>query len=123
MRSFVLSVPMLILTVTFCLAENISLALGDWSLALKVNSCEDNGTYFLIDAVGDGATLSVVGSPEGDNPYTTIDLFLTEEGKDLRAGLTTGPILIEDGRFTFSGEVEVSDGSTRALDLEVTGCE
>lgn len=114
---------MLILTVTLCCAENISLAFGDRTLALTVNRCEDNGTYFLIDAVGDGATLSVLGSPEGDNPYTTIDLFLTEEGKDLRAGLTTGPILIEDGRFTFSGEFEVSDGSTRALDLEVTGCE
>lgn len=114
---------MLILTVTFCCAENISLAFGGRTLALTVNSCKDNGSYFLIDAVGDGTTLSVVGSPEGKNPYTTIDLFLTENGKDLRAGLTTGPILIEDGRFTFSGEVELSDGSTRALDLEVAGCD
>jgi len=101
---------------------SVSMALNGKEIALSLVSCTSEPSYFLIDASGESASLSVVGSPTGDAPYTTIDLFFTEPGKDLRASLSTGAIQLEGGQFAYTGDIGVSDGSNRFLTLVVTGC-
>ena len=99
-----------------------TVTLGDDIYALGVTSCRVGDTYYLIDAAAGDATLSLVGALEGDETYTTIDFFFTAAGESKRAGTRTDAIPLQNGAFSFEGEVEVSDSSTQVMRVMMPGC-
>lgn len=103
-------------------AETLLVDLDGTSHVLIVEGCRTGDGYYLIDAKGDGASISLVGSLEGDSTYTTIDFFFADAGEDKRAGASIPPIPLQDGAFAYAGPVDVSDGSTAKMLVNFAGC-
>lgn len=85
---------------------------------LEAPSCTLGEGYYLIDTKGDGVSLSVVT----DKTYTAFDFFFVSGGEDLRAGASVEPIALQDGGFTFAGEVPVSNGTRAEIRIALDAC-
>ena len=119
MRAF-LALALFGLGTTAVYAE-VRLQLGERKADLELTSCVSGSSYYLIDATGDGGSLSVAAQMKGDQPYTSIVYTFEEGGEDLRADVSTEPIPLDNG-FRFSGVAKVSDGSQQDLTIEILNC-
>lgn len=102
--------------------ELVVVTLRDQTFDLPVSSCRTGEGYYLIDAASSGMNLSLVGALTGDQTYTTIDFFFTEDGESKRAGASVNAIPLEDGAFAYEGPVDVSDGKTETMRVQMNGC-
>ena len=104
--------------VTSALQAETHVALGNLSFDMEVENCAVGDGHYLIDAAGEKSSLNVAASED----YTAIDLYYIVDDKNLRAGESVDFIELKDGQFVFSGDVSVSDETTKTLKLVVDAC-
>lgn len=89
---------------------------------LKVTSCTQGENWFTLEAKSqpgpNSATFGAIRNTGRDgSSYTNIDF----ETGDMRAGVTVDPMNLEDGGFTFEGDVYATDkGNDTPEPLKVT---
>ena len=118
MHKWILIASLSLVGLSTTLSAAPRIALGNLEFKMEISQCAVGEAHYLIDAHGDGNSLTVAAN----SGYTTIDIFYVSNGEDLRASASVEFINLSDGKFVYSGDAFVSNGTKQKMNLEIDHC-
>ncbi len=118
MYKWILIASLLLVGLSTTLSAAPRIALGSLEFKMDISQCAVGNAHYLIDAKGEGNSLTIAAN----SGYTTIDIFYVSNGEDLRASASVEFIKLRGGKFTYSGDAFVSNGTKQRMNLEIDHC-